>query len=132
MKRFFIITICFLCVGLCQAQIDRKELNEFNYIHSENGFVTKEGAIKHGRIKFHYDGLYSADGKVLLKKFLNDYNAVAPGTEVIAANACAGIGNIRLLIPNTVKYISPQAFAPQPYIIVYDISEIEEDKGKDK
>ena len=94
--------------------------------------MMKKGWIKVGKAKYYYNGLYSTDGKILYKlvglNTLNTFMAVAPGTEIVAENACLGFNDYYLLIPKSVKYISKNALPPKVFIDLYDATDVVEEK----
>lgn len=119
MKKFFFILFTMAALG-CQAQ---DCITDKGYIYSLNGFVEKtyEAKLDSKYYAQEYSGLYTADGKVLVRANkgysinTNVYFAVAPGTEVIAPNALIHVINVTksaqltLGIPSSVKYIAPDA-----------------------
>ncbi len=127
MKKI-LLSFAFFFVGLncCFAQTDAKA----DCIYSDSGYIVKQGSFKYGNNKtlLKFSGLYNSDEKTCVKCFnsTNDYLVVAPGTEVIARNACNSEKII--YIPKSVKYISPDAFSVVHSIIIYDDESILEYK----
>lgn len=127
MKKNLMLMVLFLMgLGYCHAQEDVKK----DCFYSEKGYMMKKGWIKVGKVKYNYDGLYSTDGKILYKLVgLNTLMAVAPGTEIVAENACLGVGHdFWLLIPKSVKYISKNALPPKVFFDLYDTADVVEEK----
>ena len=83
-----------------------------------------EFRVPNSRFKMEYDGVYSADGKILI--MMNSGNCIKPGTEVIAGGSCVNNQGI-LRIPQSVKYISENAFTPKSTALtVYDDKKVTE------
>lgn len=133
MKRiilFFSFTLFF--VSMSHAQTDVKE----GLVYSESGFIYKSGTFKVGKIKYRYGGLYMPDGKTLVKgdvffgMYYAERTAVAPGTEVIMPYAFSGAiynglqehayNGEYVVIPSSVKYLSPLSFNGFFRVSVYD------------
>ena len=131
MKRFILFFV--LCLSF-EGAIAQTEVKD-DYVCSENGFVIKEGFIKIGKLTLHYCGLYSTDGKVCVKinnrcPHYKDIESLslAPGTEIIAPYATAGLDKPWYYIPKSVKKIYSGALSGCKDIYYYNDSEITEHK----
>lgn len=131
MKKNLMLMVLFLMgLGYCYAQEDVKK----GCFYSEKGYIMKKGWIKVGKVKYNYNGLYSTDGKILYKLVgLNTLMAVAPGTEIVAENACLGVSpDFWLLIPKSVKYISKNALPQKVFFDLYDSTDVIEEKKENE
>lgn len=130
MRKFFVIGFLMLTCFCYAQEAQEVSVKVDDYRYSEKGFKLMRGEFDSPNFrKMKYDGIYSADGKVLIH--FNDGTCIKPGTEIISAGSCTGnVGVLR--IPTSVKYISPTAFpVGHTALLMYDdkkISKWEEEK----
>lgn len=139
-KLLSIIAICIFTIGaMAQPEIR----NGFYY--SPQGFKVYVGNANNSRIyhrDFDYSGLYSADGRTLIKAsegFSNNgiwYFCVINGTEAIGSYAFSNFcrsgdedsyRRIVIYIPSSVKYIAPDAFNSLNEDVIVEIAGIYDD-----
>lgn len=126
---FFVLSLISIEGTIAQTEV------KDDYAYSENGFVLKEGSFKIGKLTYLYCGLYSPDGKVCIKvnnrcPHHKDQESMsfAPGTEIIAPYATAGLNKPWYYIPKSVKKIYSGALSGCTNIYYYNDSEITEHK----
>jgi hypothetical protein len=126
-KVLLMLTLCLVGISVADSQ----SIADESSVESELGFVYKEGSFKIGKEKYYYAGIYTADGKICVKFNYSvlegrdvTANAVAPGTEVLAATE---IHTMRgdLFLPKSLKKIYTK-FLSVRNALIYDDKAIAE------
>lgn len=136
MMKQSILILMFCLFGFGSISAQQTEVTE-EYVSDANGFVVKEGAFKVGKIQVSFAGLYTSDGKVCVKIFNRCIhqsanrltNGVAPGTEILAPSATAGITKELLYLPRKLKKIYANALSGCLNVEFYNENDVTEQQN---